>query len=57
MNKNALKNLSHKYWSSHCHHIVSIYHEKDPVPEHSGNLFLSGIAGLKRDVITSYNIS
>jgi len=52
-----IKNLQQKYTSPYCHHIVSIYHTKDPIPEFSGNLFLSGIQGLHKNVIKDYSIS
>lgn len=52
-----MKNFQEKYNSPYCHHIVSIYHNKNPVPEYSGNLFLSGVQGLKKEVVTNYGIS
>ncbi len=52
-----IKSLQHKYKSPYCHHIVTIHHTKDPIPEHSGNLFLSGIQGLHKTVVQEYGIS
>ena len=52
-----VKSLQQKYTSPYCHHIISIYHKKDPIPDHSGNLFLSGIQGLHRNVVKEYGIN
>ena len=43
-----MKDFKQKYTNPHCHHIASIYQNKDPIPEYSGNLFLSGYGGLKK---------
>lgn len=51
------KLFQQKYPSPYCHHIVSIYHKEDPIPAYSGNLFLSGVQGLKKDVVRDYGIS
>ena len=52
-----IKSLQHKYKSPYCHHIVTIHHKQDPIPEFSGNLFLSGIQGLHKNVVGDYGIS